>query len=135
MTKKCEYCGIEYTPTKEKQKYCSGLCRQRAHRERQKDDRKKAITAYKSNAPQPRRIYNNDMSVTDPRSRLVKMRAHGLLTTQYWTLYAQVDKIYNNANGVVNGIPTDTPNFAEAVLVQIEIDGRIDCWTQRTNEK
>ena len=85
------------------------------------------MLAYTRPDPERRTPYKNDIPATDPRSRLAKMRAQGLLTTDYWELYAEVDRIYNGGSGIVNGIPTDAPYFADAVLMQIEIDGRIVC--------
>lgn len=128
--KKCKYCGKTYTPTKAAQIYCSDRCRQRAHRERKSDDRKKALRAYRERTPKPRRLYDNEISATDPRSRLTKLRAHGLLTPEYWALYAEVDKQFNGGNGTVNGISTTDPYFVDAVLFRMDLDGRIVCETQ-----
>lgn len=130
MIKTCEQCGKEYDATKPKQRFCSDKCRQRAHRERQQDERKKALKADKDRVTQPRRTYTNEISATDPRRRLIKMRARGLLTWEYWNLYAEVDQTYYGGGSVVNGVPTDAPHFAYAVLEQIEIDGRIICQSQ-----
>lgn len=130
--KQCEYCGRTFTPSKSVHKYCSDRCRKRAHRERQQEERKEQIKAYREKAPQPpRKIYDTDgISATDPRSRLMKMRAHGLLTPEYWALYAEVDKKFNGGQGVVNGVPTAAPNFVEVVLIQTDIEKKIICWTQ-----
>ena len=132
MTKKCEYCGIEYTPTKEKRKYCSDRCRQRAFRERQQEERKKQLRAYqverRSEIPSPRYPAMNE---DDPRVRLARMKAHGVCSIEYWELYAEVDRMYCGGRGVVNGISTDHPQFSEAVLLSIEENGRINAWIEK----
>lgn len=136
MTKVCEYCHKKYTASKVTQKFCSGKCRTAACRERQQSGQKKEIKVYKSRTlSKPRRIYDGVIGETDPRHQLTTLRSHGLLTPEYWTLYQEVDRKYHGGKGVVNGIPTSAPNFVEAVLIQIEIDGRIDCWTQAKESK
>ena len=128
--KQCEYCGRTFTPSKAIHKYCSDKCRKRAHRERQQEERKAEKRARLEQQPQPRKIYDGGISATDPRSRLTKLRAHGLLTPEYWALYAEVDKQFNGGNGTVNGISTTDPYFVDAVLFRIDLDGRIVCETQ-----
>ena len=137
MKKKCKYCGKEYDAIKRKQKYCSDACRKKAFRESQREERKEALRVYKERIPeQQRKAYTETMSVTDLRHRLVKLKARGLMTLEYWELYAEVDRIYYGGTGIVNGIPTNAPYFAESVLIQIEIDGRIECFIRgnATNE-
>lgn len=126
--KQCEYCGRTFTPSKGIHKYCSDRCRKKAHKERQK----KAIEAHKKQTPrpQPRKIYESHISAADLRSRLIKLRARGLLSPEYWTLYQEVDKTYYNGSGVVNGVSVNDKNFVEEVLAHIYVDGRVECWTQ-----
>lgn len=135
MKKICDYCHNEYETDIKKQRFCSDLCRVRAYRERQRTERKKAVKAYKDRQPQPRRKYDNVISETDPRRRLVTMRPRGLFALEYWKLYAEVDKTYYGGRGVVNGINTDDPNFAELVLITLEVDRRLVCTTQGMSKK
>lgn len=134
--KQCAYCGRTFTPSKGIHKYCSDRCRKRAHRERQREEREEEKKARQDRAPQPqpRKIYDTGISATDPRCRLVEMRAQGLLTPEYWALYAEVDKQFNGGKGAVNGIPTTAPYFVDAVLIQIDMDGRIICESQGSNK-
>lgn len=136
MTRICEYCGKEYEPQKEYQQYCSGKCRSAAFRAKKREERKEAIRAYKARQAeklptQPKRDYHT-LSETDPRSRLVKMRARGLLTPEYWELYAAVDQEFYGGRTVVNNVPTSAAFFPEAVLITIEETGVIHSWIQGT---
>lgn len=136
-TKICKYCGNEFKAAQKNKIYCSDKCRKAAFDERRTDARKKRkreMLTYTQTTPERRTPYKNDIPATDPRRRLIKMRARGLLTWEYWNLYAEVDRIYNGGNSVINGIPTTAPYFADAVLAQIEIDGRIYGFTQGSNK-
>ena len=136
-TKICKHCGKEFEAAQKNKIYCSDKCRKAAFDERRADKRKKRkreMLAYTRSDPERRTPYKNDIPATDPRRRLVKLRANGLLTAEYWNLYAEVDQTYYGGGSVVNGIPTTAPYFADAVLIQIETDGRIICETQGSNK-
>ena len=135
-TKICKHCGKEFEAAQKNKIYCSDKCRKAAFDDRRTDarqKRKREMLAYTQTTPKRRTPYKNDIPATDPRRRLAAMKAHGLMSWEYWNLYAEVDRIYNDAGGIVNGIPTTTPFFADAVLMQIEIDGRIMCDTAPVN--
>ena len=126
MKRICKYCGKEYDAIRANRLYCSDVCRQRACRERQQEERKEALRAYKGRIPeQQRRAYTEPMSATDPRHRLAELKAHGLMSSEYWELYAEVDQIYYGGTGIVNGISTTEPLFVDLVLVSIEQTERI----------
>ena len=132
-TKICKYCGNEFKAAQKNKIYCSDKCRKAAFDERRTDARKKRkreMLACTQTTPERRTPYKNDIPATDPRSRLTKLRAHGLLTPEYWALYAEVDKQFNGGNGTVNGISTTDPYFVDAVLFRIDLDGRIVCETK-----
>lgn len=132
-TKICKHCGKEFEAAQKNKIYCSDKCRKAAFDERRTDarqKRKREMLAYTQTKTERRTPYKNDIPATDPRSRLTKLRAHGLLTPEYWALYAEVDKQFNGGNGTVNGISTTNPYFVDAVLFRIDLDGRIVCETQ-----
>lgn len=133
----CKHCGKEFKPKKTYQKFCSDACRKRDFADAKLRERKEARQARRANSPQPqpRKLYDNVLDATDPRRRLTKMRARGLLSPEYWTLYAQVDKLYNGGNGIVCGIATTDPNFTEEVLALIYVNGRVICWTEKAPKK
>ena len=88
------------------------------------------MLAYTRTDPERRTPYKNDIPATDPRRRLAAMKAHGIMSWEYWNLYAEVDQTYYGGRSVINGIPTTAPYFADAVLARIEVDGRIYGFTQ-----
>lgn len=133
----CKQCGREFEAARKNKIYCSDKCRKAAFMDKQNAERKERIKArLESNKIEARNRQSSWRHIPeeDPRSRLVKLRAHGLLTPEYWTLYAEVDKQFDGGSGIVNGIPTDSPNFAEAVLSQIIEDGRIHAWINKDKE-
>ncbi len=134
MKKICEYCHTEYETDYKKQRFCCDNCRVRSYREQQRNERKKAMKVYRDHAPQPRRLYDNVISETDPRRQLARMKAGGLLNSEYWELFAMVDREYYGGRTIVNGIPTTEEAFADLVLMQIDIDRRIDIWTQSNKQ-
>ena len=134
MKKICEYCHKEYETDYKKQRYCCDNCRVRSYRERQRNERKKAMKGYRDHVPQPRRLYDNAISETDPRRQLARKKAGGILNSEFWELFAKVDREFYGGCTIVNGIPTTEEAFADLVLMQIDIDRRIDIWTQ-SNKK
>lgn len=134
----CKHCGKEFVAAQKNKIYCSDKCRKAAFDERRDDKRKKhkrEMLAYTRPGPERRAPYKNDIPATDPRRRLVKLRANGLLTTEYWNLYAEVDRIYNGGTGIVNGISVNDPDFAEKVLALIYVNQKINCWSERDPKK
>ena len=87
------------------------------------------MKVYRDHVPQPRRLYDNAISETDPRRQLARMKAGGILRSEYWELFAKVDREFNGGCTIVCGVPTTEDAFADLVLMQIDIDRRIDIWT------
>lgn len=130
MKKKCEHCGAEYQAHRPTQKYCSDRCRTAAYRERLQGDRKKALRAYRIKEAQPSPgMRTEGIDIADLRAKLCRMRRKGIMTEEYWKLYQEVDLKYYGGRSVVNGIPTNTEYFAEAVLIRVQEDQRIQIST------
>lgn len=120
MTKKCDYCGKSFTPHNKRQRFCSDACRKRSFRESQQEDRKKAVKAYREkDEVRPRHNWKGIPS-DDPRWKLVRLKAKGICSIEYWEAFKECDLQFHGGRAVVNGLSTQLPYFAEAVLTSID---------------
>ena len=101
-----------------RQRFCSDLCRKRSFRKAQQDEQKEARRVYREASRHPRTY--TEMDASDPRMKLAKLKANGILSEEYWSLFRECDLQFNGGSAVVNGISTKLELFASAVVMSIE---------------
>lgn len=131
-TRKCEYCGNEYVPTKKRQRFCSDRCRVRSFRKAQQDERREERRSYHEAHRQIPRYKVLDAS--DPRVRLVKLKSKGIVSEEYWSLFQECDLRFYGGAAVVNGISTRLDYFALAVVQSIDELGIVSITSEKEKE-